>query len=205
MSSPPESYMISPTLKAFTTPPAQFVAENPVIDYLIAGALVTNPAGKILLVRRAAHDSWPLLWEVPGGCVDPDDKSFVSAAVRELWEETGLRATNVLAAVKLAPDEAVESGEKEKDKEEEGAKMLGDVCIFKVKTVVWAKLTAWMDVADYNCVEIRPDEHQEWAWVSEEEARAERLRDGRVLEFTSDGVRRSVLDGFRLWKERKGQ
>lgn len=38
----------------------------------------------------------PLKWELPGGSVDASDASMVAGAVRELSEETGLRAASVL-------------------------------------------------------------------------------------------------------------
>lgn len=44
--------------------------------------------GRVLLARHADNDRWAL----PGGSIDPDETP-ADAAVRELWEETGLRAT----------------------------------------------------------------------------------------------------------------
>ncbi|MBT2508900.1 NUDIX domain-containing protein [Streptomyces sp. ISL-98] len=50
------------------------------------GVIVVDPAGRILL--GLGHDG---RWELPGGKVDPGE-SFEDAAVRELAEETALRA-----------------------------------------------------------------------------------------------------------------
>ena len=55
-------------------------------DLKLVGA-VTEPGDK-LLGRDAGMD----LWAVPGGAVDPDETP-ADAAVREMWEETGLRVT----------------------------------------------------------------------------------------------------------------
>lgn len=202
---PPTSYTVSPSLQAHaSTSPSAFLAANADIDNLIAGALVTNAQGRILLLRRAPTDSWPLKWEVPGGCVDATDASFVAAAVRELWEESGLRATRVKAAVRLLSE--AEAGESEPKTEAAGdgevdLQMKGDVCLFRETGNVWAKLTAWVDVETCEAVVVRADEHAEWAWVTQEEARLRKFADGRELDFVSEGVRRTVLEGFRLWEE----
>ena len=43
--------------------------------------VVTNPAGKVLLIRRSDNDNWA----VPGGAIDLGE-SLVQAAVRETRE-----------------------------------------------------------------------------------------------------------------------
>ncbi|KAK7421849.1 hypothetical protein QQZ08_009794 [Neonectria magnoliae] len=204
-SRPPTSYTVSPALHRYSSvPPAALLAADPDIDHLIAGAVVTNPHGLVLLLRRAATDSWPLRWEVPGGCVDAADASLVAAAVRELWEETGLRATAVTRAVRLLDEDEDGDGDGEvKSDSGEGEadlRVKDDLCLFRETGSVWAKLTAWVDVESCDAVVVRDDEHAEWAWVSEEEARRRRFADGRELDFVSEGVRRTVLEGFRLWK-----
>ncbi|KAK7402600.1 hypothetical protein QQX98_011641 [Neonectria punicea] len=198
---PPTSYTVSPALHRYSSvSPAALLAADPDIDHLIAGAVVANPHGLILLLRRAATDSWPLRWEVPGGCVDAADASLVAAAVRELWEETGLRATAVTGAVRLLDDEDGDGREGDGDEGEADLRVKDDLCLFRETGSVWAKLTAWVDVESCDAVVVRDDEHAEWAWVSEEEARRRRFADGRELDFVSEGVRRTVLEGFRLWK-----
>lgn len=75
---------------------------------LAAGAVVRDPAGRLLLVRRA-HDPEAGRWSLPGGRVEAGE-SPAEAAAREVTEETGLevvvgaewlvlsRPTGVLAA-----------------------------------------------------------------------------------------------------------
>lgn len=56
-----------------------------------AGGIVTDPAGHLLLVRRGSPPSAGL-WSVPGGRLD-DTERWDEAAVREVAEETSIRAT----------------------------------------------------------------------------------------------------------------
>ncbi|CAJ0540493.1 Ff.00g075780.m01.CDS01 [Fusarium sp. VM40] len=199
--SPALSYTKPPSLSAFFSTPAVFRSAHPPIQHLIAGALVTNPQGQILLLRRAAHDSWPLLWEVPGGCVDETDDDLIAAAVRELWEEAGLRANAVKAVVGLSPaTEPIPDDPLEKDLE-----VLDDMLVFRADDGVWGKLTIWVEVESCEEVKIDENEHVEFAWVTEEEALQNEFKDGRKLQFVSEGVKRNVLEGFRLWKQENGE
>ncbi|MFI8849061.1 NUDIX domain-containing protein [Streptomyces sp. NPDC053499] len=58
------------------------------VPHAVAGAcaVVTDAAGRVLLGRSVSG-----MWELPGGSVEPGE-SFETTAVRELAEETGLRA-----------------------------------------------------------------------------------------------------------------
>lgn len=53
-------------------------------------AIVYGPAGEILLVRQRDGG----VWSTPGGTIEPDERP-ADAAVREAWEETGLRVEPV--------------------------------------------------------------------------------------------------------------
>ncbi|WP_400997988.1 NUDIX hydrolase [Agromyces sp. GXQ0307] len=53
------------------------------------GAVITDEAGRVLLVRRGAPPQRDR-WTVPGGRLEPGE-SFEDAAAREVLEETGLR------------------------------------------------------------------------------------------------------------------
>jgi 8-oxo-dGTP diphosphatase len=79
---------------------------------LCAGAVVRDPSGRLLLVRRGRPPSAGL-WSVPGGRVEPGETP-AQAAVREVREETGLDVTvgDLLATVEIGdfvvPDFAAE-------------------------------------------------------------------------------------------------
>jgi 8-oxo-dGTP diphosphatase len=59
-----------------------------------AGVVLTRPDGSILLGRRVYAHEEPA-WCLPGGKVDPGE-SFEAAAVREVFEETGIRLAGEL-------------------------------------------------------------------------------------------------------------
>ena len=58
-----------------------------------AVAIPINSANEVLLTRRPRlMRTFPGAWVLPGGSVDREDESVVHAALRELEEETGLKA-----------------------------------------------------------------------------------------------------------------
>ena len=68
---------------------------------LCAGAVIRDPDGRLLLVRRG-HAPSAGLWSVPGGRVEPGETPE-QAAAREVLEETGLQITvgRLLASVHI--------------------------------------------------------------------------------------------------------
>ena len=58
-----------------------------------AVAIPIDTENRVLLTRRpSSMRTFPGCWVLPGGSVDPTDESIAHAALRELQEETGLRA-----------------------------------------------------------------------------------------------------------------
>ena len=55
-----------------------------------AGGVVVDDDGRVAVVHRPKYDDWTL----PKGKLDPGE-TFEEAALREVWEETGLRCTLV--------------------------------------------------------------------------------------------------------------
>ena len=58
-------------------------------DPKVASAMILERDGKVLLVRRGTEPGLGL-WSLPGGYVDRGEV-VEEAAVREVWEETGMR------------------------------------------------------------------------------------------------------------------
>jgi 8-oxo-dGTP diphosphatase len=52
------------------------------------GAIITDPAGRLLLIKRG-HEPGKGLWSIPGGRVEPGETDE-QAVIREVREETGL-------------------------------------------------------------------------------------------------------------------
>ena len=63
--------------------------------------LITDPDDRVLLFyfeHRTGALAGKSYWATPGGGVE-DGESFEAAAIRELWEETGIRVTEVGAQI----------------------------------------------------------------------------------------------------------
>jgi 8-oxo-dGTP diphosphatase len=59
---------------------------------LVVAALVRDERGRVMLTQRRADQPMPLLWELPGGKIEPGE-SPVEALAREVREELGCAAT----------------------------------------------------------------------------------------------------------------
>lgn len=63
-------------------------------DYhIVVMAWIQNSRGQWFLTRRSENKSMPLLWEVPGGCVQAGEDS-ARGILREIKEETGITVEN---------------------------------------------------------------------------------------------------------------
>ncbi|CAI4219020.1 unnamed protein product [Parascedosporium putredinis] len=154
-----------PSLAAWNKSVQQWAADNDKhFDGLAVGAHVYDPAGRVLLVQRAAGDSMPNLWEVPGGAADAEDPTLFKAAARELWEETGLRARHLARVITEGRDRAP-----------------GSVFTNSRGTKILCKFSFEIEVESCEEVQIDPNEHQAYVWASEEEVRAGRR--GRSARF----------------------
>ncbi|MFF7633736.1 NUDIX domain-containing protein [Kitasatospora sp. NPDC008050] len=75
--------------------PEEFAATLP-RHVVSAGVLLTDPAGRILMLHQAhAYPGHPAWWQIPGGLADAGEQPNVTA-VRETHEETGLLLPSAL-------------------------------------------------------------------------------------------------------------
>jgi 8-oxo-dGTP pyrophosphatase MutT (NUDIX family) len=73
-----------------------------------ANILALTKNGEVILVRQYRHGVCDVLWEFPGGVVE-DGEDPVEGAKRELLEETGYTASNVIQLGKLYPNPAFQT------------------------------------------------------------------------------------------------
>lgn len=215
---PPPEFTHAPSLACLAVPPSAFAAQHPTVTHHMTSVLVVRTyqsSLQVLLVRRVASDCYPLHWELPGGSVDADDATMLAAAARELREETGLEATHfsAVALMSEAPDLTGPEGEDlaksfsvdpdDRDSEDTlGLDGLGLV-FGEPPDRLWGKVTLVADVrtTDEDVV-LQEEEHDKWAWVSEDEViKARFAASGERLPFVAVGVMRTVMEGFRVKKE----
>lgn len=178
----------------------------PHLDGLLAGAVVYRQSDdptrglETLVIRRAASDSWPLHWEHSCGSADAQiDEDLVSAATREFTEETGLRVAKVTCAVGLR--QMFQANGQEDPELDEGAytTMNNTFLVFNALGKTWGKLTVMVE-SDGQNVRLDPQEHDRFLWLTEDEVFYEVCSQGEKesIMFVSEGVRRTILEGFRL-------
>ncbi|KAM0740389.1 hypothetical protein ACQRIT_005573 [Beauveria bassiana] len=224
------NYTFDASLARFNISKAAFIAAHPPIARVMAAAMVfrPNPSSsrssssssssssppQTLLLCRAATDSYPLKWEIPGGSVDADDATILDAVARELWEETGLTAAHMVAPIVMVPEEPLTEATRaglgiQPQDEGLGVDADGLTVTFEETGRLWGKVTALVTTVrgEDEEVVLRDEEHGEAAWVTEEDVQRGELPEGdgtrgrRAMDFVSDGVRRAILDGFRVYEK----
>jgi 8-oxo-dGTP diphosphatase len=90
-----------------STPTVHFVHHRHMWEPEAAVAIVRTrgPDSTILLIRRAERedDAWSGHWSLPGGRRDEFDVNLLQTALRELWEECGIRLLREQVSATLPP------------------------------------------------------------------------------------------------------
>ncbi|KAK0108229.1 hypothetical protein ONS95_003049 [Cadophora gregata] len=224
--------LIPTSLDHHSTTPSQWFTLHPRIARLCVGALIfrynitTDPVTsaktttpQILLIKRAASDFLPNLWEIPGGSVESNDETLLHAVVREVWEETGLLVREINAQVwdlRVGEKRVVKMGKGDSDElhgkmeEKELVAVVGEkpgegeVEFLGGKGEVWCKLNFVVDAGNVGEGEVVLDEeeHQDWGWFG----RYDILEDGEKgkglrREFISEQAVQIVERGFEAFEK----
>lgn len=188
------SYTWDPSVAALGVSRKDFLSTRTPVMGSITGALVfskvTGP-DRILLIQRAAHDSMPLRWEIPGGACDDEDATLFYGLARELWEEAGLRLKRVVRQV--------------------GA----ESTFFTRRGLPVVKITFETEVEGSSTpdglaeVTLDANEHVRFLWATEDECRLGKVavlgksgeHEAVNIEFTTKAQKSIILLGFQLRRE----
>jgi 8-oxo-dGTP pyrophosphatase MutT (NUDIX family) len=184
--SSPLSFTHSLSLSEFAIPLKEYLDQHPEYDGIAGGALVFDSQKRLLIIQRAAHDSLPNLWEIPGGAIDFTDDTILHGMGREVFEESGLRVSALNRLIGPGDGRVVFTNSTKKLK----------IC----------KFTFEVEVESTDVVTLDPNEHQDYLWVTAEDCLNHGLeRDGTVVEFkfTRPAQEATILEGFRLRMEAK--
>lgn len=168
------------------------------------------PQPKILLIRRAPTDSFPLCWEPPGGGYDAADATILDAVARETLEETGLRISRFVKAI--SPFRVFQTGLPAQRKTWRSLAVLVEAEGVgppdpppPPPSPAAASQDAGVPVSKAAMVQLDAQEHCDFAWFSEEDVlrgwcRGEEMRWMGEREEGRD----EVLRAFGVWKEVHG-
>ena len=190
----PISIHIPPNLAHLKTSLRQFLDYNKAnhINYhmLAVGACIFTPTSahhphpRLLLLQRASTDSYPNVWEFPGGAAEFSDPSILHSVARETFEETGLRLTRFV-------------------------RQIGDGTKWTTRAKTWLKLVFEIQVVelhdtipaaaeeDLAPVTLDPQEHQKYVWATEAEIRQCTTTSGPYPTMTEE-QRQVMLQAFAL-------
>lgn len=167
----PISIHIPPDLQSLIVPLKQFLDGSevrPKYDMLVVGACIfaptttEHPKTRILLVQRAATErTFPNLWEVPGGSAEFSDPSILHSVARETFEETGLRLTRLVRQVGDGITFTTRGNKK-------WIKLLFEIEVAELHGTLIPQAVE-RDVSEPGPIRLDPEEHQKYAWVTEDD------------------------------------
>ncbi|KAA8646041.1 NUDIX hydrolase [Aspergillus tanneri] len=175
--SPPSSYVTNPALKSYDISVADYLSQNPCYRHGgIFSAAVIIYQGRVLLIQRASDDEFPDIWEVPGGTASQDE-TIIDCVVRELWEETGLRAS---AVERL-------TGEYE-----------CEINLTKWKIFIFLVVVDNDQMGDSDKIVLDPQEHQAFLWATRQEIEDNRCGEAQLGWFSLE-QKGAILTALRVY------
>ena len=113
--------------------------------YVSAHAFFVNEFGETLVLQRCENNNYkPLKWDIPGGKMLSGETAEIAVA-REVFEETGLRVTDVI----------------------------GPLCVYVNTEQLPARedvqIVYQCVVSDFQNVHIHPTEHKAYKWIRPED------------------------------------
>ncbi|KAK6340823.1 hypothetical protein TWF696_009141 [Orbilia brochopaga] len=111
---------------------------------------------QLLLIRRSASETFPGMYEVPGGGAEPPpiDSTLLDSVARELFEETGLVAKHIVRLINTA-----------------------DLVSSRGKKI--HKFHFQVEVQDAERVVLQPAEHDDYRWVGLDELAGKQWQTGQ--------------------------
>ncbi|KAH7358217.1 NUDIX hydrolase domain-like protein [Plectosphaerella cucumerina] len=190
---PPLSYTthpsVSPDLQAI--PVSEWLVREDYRPCVGVAVLHHGPELRVLLVQRAPEEALPNVWEIPGGSAEPSEPNLVTSATRELYEETGLRATAVVAMLGMYTwTDTDPSGEPIRRRD-------GSISRWKKWSFV-AEVEGGSEDETPKVV-LDPAEHQAYVWASESEVLADKSGDVDLV-WTSADQKTDVARSFEIAK-----
>lgn len=74
-----------------------------------ANIIPVTEDGQVVMIEQYRHGTQTVTLEIPGGLIDPEDSSPQAAAARELLEETGYAAEEIIPLGIIEPNPAIQS------------------------------------------------------------------------------------------------
>jgi len=118
-----------------------------VVSYMIEAHIIKITGNEInfLLLKRSEKEIYPGIWQMVTGKIKPDEKAY-NTALREIFEETGLKPIRFYTAPKVNS-------------------------FYNEKTDTICMIPVFLAEVDKHCEVIISDEHSEYKWVNKEDAK----------------------------------